>query len=1023
MMKFRMQQFKLIVLAVAAGMVGPAFSEVTVSVESGERRLSASDISALGSSEDLVKTGAGRLVIDSALFPAGWTGAVKVHGGYLRVAHVGGLGPAGAKGAVVASGATIEFDGSALGTESLTCPKVAFQGTGADGVSAVRTVNANWEHKNMHWTLTGDATWGGASSKGELFRSGGSASIDMNGHKLTVRGNGTKNSIYFYTQVEKLIKNPGDIDVMDGVYFVTENMLFPGGSGHTLTFKDSCSWRITNNNKDQMTWKMVIEEGVVISWAAADWVTKYPNGTSRGWSGPIEIKSGARLSWSPGKNGSNPDEKIACTISGPISGDGEMALINNYLILDNKDNSIANILNYQGHLIATSLSAVLPSFTNGTFIGRYCNETGTRIMLAESEMGAVCDGAIQYYLTNYPAAYKYRYNDGSHSNPNIHIDFGAGYEISTRLDVAGTRYLIGAAYPRVATFTVGDGGVLDGGETAPSGQGILLGFDPLGGSFTARGILRLNEGGIISNRVASLDNVSTAEAPYSHGTFVINGGDYWYNDSSWQYGMVGHQIGGSVLMKSGTWRSNNWTCFGHGRNGYGAFEMLGGTFNHTANGAVGIGSYGGKAHMYIGGDASAKFCRVDTGFTVWAGSESSCGAYGVFTVDGNAEVDLAESNFGAASNSTTIVNLNGGLLKADDNIFDEKRISSLRDTNASASQADFPVADNDVYLNFNGGAIQLPYYFNNMKGASLNEVTVFENGANILLSAKNGGSGGGTLYKAFKAPTGKGVGTIPVPEVGAWEFSGSPLVVIEGDGWGASAFAQFDDEQGLVTNIVVTSPGCGYTWAKATLYRGGPTNDTEIVLDDYLVDNSKSGGMRVYGKGRLRHAVTHTYEGPTVVEGDAATTNEYWNGSQYPAKSPLRMAGGVCRFGMNGFANLASMNLTGLSGFGRVEAKDLTVSSLVFDAADILAGKKLELALQGKLILGENTIIKIKNAALIAEDQNSRFQLLTAANGITWTGRPTIDSDGVLPENWRAVVSNGGIRFGFYKKATMIVVR
>ena len=1018
-----MKNLKMTMFITAVCMAGTVFSDLNISVESGERTLTSSDVAELGSAENLVKTGAGRLVIDSAIFPSGWTGAVKVDGGYLRVAHVGGLGPAGAKGAVVASGATIEFDGSALGTESLTCSKVAFQGTGADGVSAVRTVNANWEHKNMHWTLTGDATWGGASSKGELFRSGGSASINMNGHKLTVRGNKISNNIYFYTQVANLIVNPGDIDVVDSPYFVTESTLFPGGPEHTLTFRNSCSWRITNNNKDQMTWKMVIEEGVAISWAAADWVTKYPNGTSRGWSGPIEIKSGARLSWSPGKNGSNPDEKIACTISGPISGDGEMALANNYLILDNKDNSIANILNYQGHLIATSLSAVLPSFTNGTFIGRYCNETGTRIMLAESEMGAVCDGAIQYYLTNYPAAYKYRGNDGSHSNPNIHIDFGAGYEISTRLDVAGTRYLIGAAYPRVATFTVGDGGVLDGGETAPSGQGILLGFDPLGGSFTARGILRLNEGGIISNRVASLDNVSTAEAPYSHGTFVINGGDYWYNDSSWQYGMVGHQIGGSVLMKSGTWRSNNWTCFGHGRNGYGAFEMLGGTFNHTANGAVGIGSYGGKAHMYIGGDASAKFCRVDTGFTVWAGSESSCGAYGVFTVDGNAEVDLVESNFGAASNSTTIVNLNGGLLKADDNIFDEKRISSLRDTNANASQEDFPVADNDVYLNFNGGAIQLPYYFNNMKGASLNEVTVFENGANILLSAKNGGSGGGTLYKAFKAPTGKGVGTIPVPEVGAWEFSGSPLVVIEGDGWGASAFAQFDDKQGLVTNIVVTSPGCGYTWAKATLYRGGPTNDTEIVLDDYLVDNDRSGGMRVFGKGLLRHATRHTYEGPTIVEGDVATTNEYWNSSDYPAKSPLVMAGGVCRFGKNGFDNLASMNLTGLSGFGRVEAKDLTVSSLVFDAADIVAGKKLELALQGKLILGENTIIKIKNAALIADDQNSRFQLLTAANGITWTGRPTIDSDGVLPENWRAVVSNGGIRFGFYKKATMIVVR
>ena len=191
-----MKNLKMTMFITAVCMAGTVFSDLNISVESGERTLTSSDVAELGSAENLVKTGAGRLVIDSAIFPSGWTGAVKVDGGYLRVAHVGGLGPAGAQGAIVADGATIEFDGSVLGKESLTCPKVAFEGNGADGVSAVRTVNANWEHKNMHWTLTGDATWGGASSKGELFLSGGSASIDMNGHKLTVRGNGTKNSIY-----------------------------------------------------------------------------------------------------------------------------------------------------------------------------------------------------------------------------------------------------------------------------------------------------------------------------------------------------------------------------------------------------------------------------------------------------------------------------------------------------------------------------------------------------------------------------------------------------------------------------------------------------------------------------------------------------------------------------------------------------------------------------------------------------------------------------------------------------------
>ena len=136
------------------------------------------------------------------------------------------------------------------------------------------------------------------------------------------------------------------------------------------------------------------------------------------------------------------------------------------------------------------------------------------------------------------------------------------------------------------------------------------------------------------------------------------------------------------------------------------------------------------------------------------------------------------------------------------------------------------------------------------------------------------------------------------------------------------------------------------------------------------------------------------------------------------------MAGGVCRFGMNGFSSaLASMTLTGLSGFGKVEANSVTVSNLVFDAADLVFGRKLELALQGKLILGENTTIKIKNAELIADDQVSRFQLLTAANGITWTARPRIESDGALNEKWRAFVSGGGVRIGFSKTATIITVR
>ena len=86
---------------------------ITVNDSDPDRTLTAADIAGLGASDNLVKKGGGRLIIDSAVFDSSWAGAVKVDEGYLRVAHVDALGPAGAKGAAVADGATIEFDGIA----------------------------------------------------------------------------------------------------------------------------------------------------------------------------------------------------------------------------------------------------------------------------------------------------------------------------------------------------------------------------------------------------------------------------------------------------------------------------------------------------------------------------------------------------------------------------------------------------------------------------------------------------------------------------------------------------------------------------------------------------------------------------------------------------------------------------------------------------------------------------------------------------------------------------------------------
>lgn len=1014
---------------------GIAVADVTVTVDEGDadRTLSAADVAGLGAADNLVKKGRGRLVISGGLFDASWSGAVKVDEGYLRVAHTGALGSAAARGAIVANGATLEIDGAALSDSDLLCGKIEFEGSGVDGESAVRVIGGNWTHKNVSWKLSGDATWGGASSKSEVFATGGSQSIDMNGHTLTLCGNGVMNSIHFYTSMPNLIVNPGSMVIDKGLYFVTENTSFPGGDEHSLTFKSSCQWRIANNARSVMTWRLAIEEGVSVQWACSTWADKWPK-AERGWSGPVEIAKGATLAWHPGTDGSNPGGTLACTISGIVSGEGTIRCRDNYLVLDNPGNTIMNINNYQGCLYATSVSAVMPSFTNGTFTSSYLSSAdGLGTFITVSPSGKDDAAAVMYYHAHYPAAFRAKESAG---DPRISLimDESAsnGFAVGSYTLLEKTCYMIGSPYPEVARLTVEDGGVLDLGKpmSVNGAHGILLGRNSTNNTVASRGILRLENGGIISNGVYSVDDstFSSGDSIYSQGTFVIDGGDYWveYASGYWPYGMVGDHIGGCVLMRDGRWRSNNWVCFGHTSTGCATFDMTGGLFDHTANGGVGIGSHGGKAHMYIGGNAEAKFLRIDMPFIVWGQAGNTANARSALTIDGNAAVSMSNLNLGCGSNSVSIINLNGGVMLSPASLLNGAAITSS--TQIQNNMASFRVADNRVYLNFNGGTLQFQGAGSEMAGNRITRMTVFGGGANFDLSLPSGGSGGGTLRKAFKSPTGKGVRAIPVPDVGAWEFTASPLIEIEGDGWGASAFAQFDENAGLITNIVVTSPGCDYTWAKAILRRGGRTQDTEIAITDCLADNDRSGGVRYCGDGTLTIASNaeqeSDYRGATTISSGA--TVQYWSaGWHYPTNSPLVMDGGVCRFGNGGLTSdkLASVKLVGLSGFGTVHAAAVQTAALGFDAAEFIAGKTLDLALSGNIEIESGATVKIGNAELLAKRRTERFTILTTTGTIKCNGALKLDSDGALDDGWRIFVSDKRLRIGYGRLGTVVVVR
>lgn len=75
-----------------------------------------------------------------------------------------------------------------------------------------------------------------------------------------------------------------------------------------------------------------------------------------------------------------------------------------------------------------------------------------------------------------------------------------------------------------------------------------------------------------------------------------------------------------------------------------------------------------------------------------------------------------------------------------------------------------------------------------------------------------------------------GIDIITVEGAGS-AYTGTPGVVIYGDGTSATATATANTSTGKITGITVTNPGSGYTWAKVVLTGGGtPTTANAIAV-------------------------------------------------------------------------------------------------------------------------------------------------------------------------------------------------
>ena len=250
----------VLVEAAQNGAVDAETGAYVVKVAAGtDVTLSAEDAVALGTGVDLVKRGAGRLVIATNLKAQGWAGELRVEEGYLRAREVGALGTA-VKGTVVSDGATFEVDGSAVGVNTsgfVSGEPFTITGRGMregdEEMGVIRNV-ANSQYPGISSvTMLGDCLYTGVEANGRLDVR--SDTLDMNGHTLTVRG--------YFALTSAALAHPGHIAVESGVLCLESGLVFNGGAENRLTVASGARV-ILQGAKGDFPWTLVLRDGAKV---------------------------------------------------------------------------------------------------------------------------------------------------------------------------------------------------------------------------------------------------------------------------------------------------------------------------------------------------------------------------------------------------------------------------------------------------------------------------------------------------------------------------------------------------------------------------------------------------------------------------------------------------------------------------------------------------------------------------------------------------------------------------------------
>ena len=302
---------------------------------------------------------------------------------------------------------------------------------------------------------------------------------------------------------------------------------------------------------------------------------------------------------------------------------------------------------------------------------------------------------------------------------------------------------------------------------------------------------------------------------------------------------------------------------GDGNSCQAVFALLGGAMTHADNSfRVGVGSGSASARKMV------HFYHKAGTLTSNGMNIRDWGAYlnihAIYTLDGpdalfksSAGIQMVFGNGGKGTGVIAYFNLNNG--------------GTVRSNSRTTRNGREP--ESKAFVSFDGGV----YDFTGSTGETgtglfggseldettrVHRVTLAAKGATIRVAKDKSAS----LWTPLEAPTEQSVTAV------RWNgelenFIGSPTIRIIGDGEGATAYADFDSKRGKVTGVHMTSPGWGYTWAKAVFRYGNTYDGTKNVFtNDCDVGVVWDGGLTKAGEGVLTFCVPNDYSGDTVLE-------------------------------------------------------------------------------------------------------------------------------------------------------------